>query len=213
MAPAVDVDELRGFTHEDAESVNALGDVKLLPSCRPCLLAPGADMAHGPSAPRPLASDPPPPLRPQPAAEVPLLSSAYVFPCVLSELMVEDTSLSLDALGGLPGPLIKWFIADGSLGLEGLADVAAARGNLQARATTWLGLLEPSSTGLSLRFFEGTVRGRIVRPVGQSGFGWDPIFQPEGADKTFAQMTPEEKTRFSMQSLALDALRKAWEHG
>ncbi|ATB29895.1 non-canonical purine NTP pyrophosphatase [Melittangium boletus] len=148
---------------------------------------------------------------PRRVIEAKLLEATRLLPG--QRLMVEDTSLSLDALGGLPGPLIKWFIADGSLGLEGLADVAAARGNLQARATTWIGLLEPSATGLSLRFFEGTVRGRIVRPVGQSGFGWDPIFQPEGADKTFAQMTPEEKTRFSMRSLALDALRKAWEHG
>jgi len=46
-------------------------------------------------------------------------------------------------------------------------------------------------------------------PRGTSGFGWDAIFQPLGSERTFAEMTPEEKDRFSMRRLALEQLRKA----
>lgn len=122
-------------------------------------------------------------------------------------LLVDDTSLYLEALGGLPGPLIKWFIKPGSLGPQGLYELAAGRGNTRARATTWTGLLEPGSEP-KLHFFEGTVTGEIVAPRGDQGFGWDPIFQPDGSERSFAEMAPAEKARYSMRSLALQALQR-----
>ncbi|HEY9842647.1 MAG TPA: non-canonical purine NTP pyrophosphatase [Candidatus Obscuribacterales bacterium] len=125
-----------------------------------------------------------------------------------TRLMVEDTSLYLDALGGLPGPLIKWFIKPGSLGLQGLYDLAEARDCFLARATTWIGLIEHTPTGLSLNFFEGTVSGRIVSPRGDKGFGWDPVFCPDGSEDSFAEMDPEVKVHFSMRSLALGGLQR-----
>lgn len=125
-----------------------------------------------------------------------------------ARLMVEDTSLYLEALGGLPGPLIKWFIAKDSLGLQGLYELASARGQLKAKATTWIGLLEPSANGLSLHFFQGTVQGELVAPRGNKGFGWDPIFKPEGSEHSFAEMESDEKQRYSMRSLALQAMNE-----
>ena len=118
-------------------------------------------------------------------------------------LMVEDTSLYLDALGGLPGPLIKWFIAKDSLGLTGLFELAKARAKLTAKASTWIGLYQHGD----LRFFEGSISGQIVSPRGDQGFGWDPIFVPDGSSHSFAEMSPAEKARYSMRSLALEQLK------
>jgi len=124
-------------------------------------------------------------------------------------LLVEDTSLYLDAFHGLPGPLTKWFIQPDSLGLEDLAQLALKRGQSGAQATTWLGLLERQANGIQLRFFSGTVPGEVVLPQGSGGFGWDPIFRPQGASQTFAQMDASTKQRHSMRSLALQALQSA----
>lgn len=118
-------------------------------------------------------------------------------------LLVEDTSLYLDCLGGLPGPLIKWFIAPQHLGVAGLAQVAERMGNPAARAVTLIGLQLPQQAPI---FVRGEVAGQIVTPRGSQGFGWDAIFQPQGAPLTFAEMDPAEKARWSMRRLAIEAL-------
>lgn len=119
-------------------------------------------------------------------------------------LIVEDTSLSLEALGGeLPGPLIKWFMK--SLGAPGLWEIADARDLFGAEARTWVGYRDERG---EISFFEGSVKGTIVEPSGAGGFGWDPIFQPEGLLHSFAAMTPQEKHRYSMRRIAFEKLAK-----
>lgn len=117
--------------------------------------------------------------------------------------MVEDTSLYFDALRGLPGPLIKWFMK--TVGNDGLFKMAEAFDNYGAEAKTIIGYTDGSG---AIKFFEGAFRGTIVAPRGENGFGWDPIFQPEGKDKTFAELTADEKNAFSMRKLAAEKLRK-----
>jgi non-canonical purine NTP pyrophosphatase (RdgB/HAM1 family) len=59
--------------------------------------------------------------------------------------------------------------------------------------------------GTACHVFAGTVVGSIPEtPRGTQGFGWDAIFQPHGSARTFAEMTAEEKDRFSMRRLALE---------
>ena len=116
--------------------------------------------------------------------------------------MVEDTSLYFDALNGLPGPLIKWFMK--TVGNDGLFKIAKAFGNYGAEAKTIIGYTDGSGV---VQFFEGSVRGTIVTPRGETSFGWDPIFQPEGKDKTFAELTAEEKNTLSMRKLAAEKLK------
>jgi len=113
--------------------------------------------------------------------------------------IVEDTSLYLDALNGLPGPLIKWFMK--TIGNEGLYKIVQVFGNTGAEAKTIIGYA--SSDG-DVQFFEGSFRGRIVKPRGANGFGWDPIFQPEGNERTFAEMSLEEKNVHSMRRIAAE---------
>ena len=56
-------------------------------------------------------------------------------------------------------------------------------------------------------FFEGSIKGKIVFPRGKNGFGWDRIFQPSGHNKTFAEMTKEEKFKISMRTVAVNKLK------
>ena len=137
-----------------------------------------------------------------------LLSAAQLRPG--SSVMVEDTSLCLDALGGLPGPLTKWFIQPQALGNRGLAELAIQRQNTKAEALTLIGLLHVSTSGTeTLHFFEGRIEGRVVLPRGEQGFGWDPIFQPEGSLLTFGEMNAVEKARYSMRQQALNQMVEA----
>ena len=117
--------------------------------------------------------------------------------------IVEDTSLYLDCLNGLPGPLIKWFLK--TIGNDGLYQLAKASGNYKAAAKTFIGYTKNKK---EIHYFEGSLKGEIVKPRGQTGFGWDPIFMPEGFDKSFAQMMPAEKNRVSMRRLALNKLKR-----
>lgn len=120
-----------------------------------------------------------------------------------AELIVEDTSLYLDCLNSLPGPLIKWFMK--TVGNEGLFNMVEKLNNNKAEAKTIIGYIKNPD---EIYYFEGSVKGRIVSPIGKSGFGWDPIFQPEGFSKSFAELTQEEKNGISMRRIALNKLKK-----
>lgn len=115
-------------------------------------------------------------------------------------LMVEDTSLYLSGLNGLPGPFIKWFMK--SIGNEGIAKLAQTFG-AAAVVKTIIGYAD----GGEVQFFEGEVHGTIVAPRGDTTFGWDPIFMPDGYDKTFAELAPEEKNKISMRRIAVEKLK------
>jgi inosine triphosphate pyrophosphatase len=117
------------------------------------------------------------------------------------ELLVDDTSLILDCLGGqLPGPQIKWFLQ--SLGKEGIADLVHRYDNHSATARATLGYRDAAGRS---HYATGEVRGTIVAPRGDSGFGWDGIFQPIGYDQTYAELN-DIKNTFSHRFLAAQKL-------
>jgi len=117
------------------------------------------------------------------------------------QLIVDDTALHLDCLGGLPGPLIKWFLA--SLKDSGIFEVARALGDTKALATTVVGYAKSSQ---EIIFSQGIMPGQLVEPRGAS-FGWDNIFLPDGESKTYGQMTTEEKMQISPRAQALRGLQ------
>jgi len=119
------------------------------------------------------------------------------------EFIVEDTSLYLDCLNGLPGPLIKWFLQ--SIGNQGLYQLSQRYKNQKAQAMSIFGYARNSK---QIKFFQGVIRGKIVKPKGSKGFGWDQIFQPQGFKKTFAQMEQVEKNHISMRRIALNSLKQ-----
>lgn len=118
-------------------------------------------------------------------------------------VLVEDTSLVFNALGKLPGPLIKWFLNE--LDNDGLAKLLDGYADRTALAKTCFGLFD----GERLHLFEGQMKGTIAdTPRGERGFGWDPIFIPAGATKTWAEMSPDEQKENSMRRIALKKLEK-----
>ncbi|MCK4649667.1 non-canonical purine NTP pyrophosphatase [Candidatus Pacearchaeota archaeon] len=117
------------------------------------------------------------------------------------EFFCEDTSLYINCLNGLPGPLIKWFLE--ALGVDGIYNLIEKYPDKSAVAKTIIGYIN----GNNIAFFEGEVRGSIVSPRGESDFGWDKIFQPEDSEKTFGEMDLEEKNNFSMRKKALIRLK------
>lgn len=117
--------------------------------------------------------------------------------------IVEDTSLYLDAMNGLPGPLVKWFVK--AVGIEGIYQLTESFKSTRATARTLIGMADEDG---SIHFFEGSITGTLVPPRGTDGFGWDALFQPDGYEKTFAEMTPEEKSRCSMRKRAVEGLRQ-----
>lgn len=118
-------------------------------------------------------------------------------------IIVEDISLNFQCLGGLPGPLIKWFMK--SLELDRLVDLTVKLKNNKARAIATVGLAIDSR---QIFYFEGTIKGEIVFPRGEGGFGWDSIFKPDSCSKTFAQMSLAEKNKYSMRKLAFIKLKE-----
>lgn len=112
-------------------------------------------------------------------------------------LIVEETALDLAAMAGFPGPLVKWMLA--AMGADGIARTAINMGDDRVTARCALLLLEPEREVIAV----GETRGRVVAPPrGDHGFGWDPIFIPEGTDRTYAQLRPEVKDILSHRGRA-----------
>ncbi len=112
-------------------------------------------------------------------------------------LLVEDVSLGLTALGGFPGPYVKWLLQ--SAGGEGLATMAAGVGDAHAVARCCVACWD----GEQEHLFVGEVAGRILpAPRGTRRFGWDAWFQPDGSSFTYAEMPDDEKDRISHRALA-----------
>ncbi len=118
------------------------------------------------------------------------------------EFLVEDTSLYMEAMNGLPGPLIKWFLQ--AIGNEGLVNLGDKLGNNKAVAKTLIGYAKSRD---DIHYFEGVVEGSLVTSRVSSGYGWDLIFLPYGHEKTFAEMSQEEKNTISMRGRAAEKLR------
>ncbi|WP_440763790.1 XTP/dITP diphosphatase [Natronorubrum sp. DTA7] len=112
-------------------------------------------------------------------------------------VIVDDTGLFVDALGGFPGPYSAYV--EDTVGVERLWRLAREEENLRARFRTVLVYADADGTAT----FEGSVAGTLVAPRGEGGFGYDPIF--EYNDQTLAEMSTEEKNAISHRGRAFAA--------
>lgn len=129
----------------------------------------------------------------------------YPYDCVAAD----DSGLEVDALGGEPGVRSARFAGDHNsvannalllFKLEEKEDPAERT----ARFRTVIAL---ARRGAEPIYFDGAVEGHIIDiPRGNAGFGYDPLFVPEGWDKTFAEATPEEKNAISHRGRAVAKL-------
>jgi len=128
---------------------------------------------------------------PQKIIEAKLLEAYKIYK---SAYIVEDTSLFFDCFDSLPGPLIKWFLND--MGNSGLYKLVNTYNNSRAKVIVWIGYIDNHG---EIQYFNSSIEGSIVKPVGENGFGWDQIFKPDGFNKTFAEMSFKEKNKMSMR--------------
>ena len=127
-------------------------------------------------------------------------------------VVADDSGLEVDALGGAPGIFSARYAGEHA---AGTANVAKLLGKLaecepglfSARFRCSLALAQE---GQLLETFDGVVEGTIVdAPRGEGGFGYDPVFQPEGYGQTFGELPASEKNRISHRACAIRSLRTA----
>lgn len=122
------------------------------------------------------------------------------------DCFADDTGLEVEALGGAPGVHSARYATDGhdfAANNRLLLRNLEGQTNRRARFRTVISLL----LGGEEHLFEGVVQGRIIdHEQGSEGFGYDPLFIPDGYDRTFAQMTTEQKNAVSHRARAVRKL-------
>ena len=124
------------------------------------------------------------------------------------DCFADDTGLEVEALGGAPGVYSARYAPgpghDSQANMRLLLSNMWGCDNRRARFVTWIALLRGDAEP---HFFKGEVRGIILQqPAGEGGFGYDPVFQPEGFTQTFAQMSALQKNQISHRGRATSAL-------
>lgn len=118
-------------------------------------------------------------------------------------VLIEDYSLVCNALGKLPGPLVKWFILE--IGTSGICKLLDGYTDRSAVATSASCLYD----GATFHIFKGKTAGTIAsQPRGKEVFGTDTIFIPQGQEKTWSEMTKDEQLATSIRRKALKQLEK-----
>ncbi|MCX6820120.1 MAG: non-canonical purine NTP pyrophosphatase [Candidatus Adlerbacteria bacterium] len=121
---------------------------------------------------------------------------------IQSPVIVEDVSLGFEALGGLPGPFIKFFID--RMPFETICSLLAGKSR-KATATCVFGYYD----GEILKLFEGGLDGEIAEvPAGDGGYGWDKIFIPDGYTQTRAQLSEADDQKTYLQIKPFAALKE-----
>ncbi|MGQ9781730.1 MAG: XTP/dITP diphosphatase [Nitrososphaeria archaeon] len=118
-------------------------------------------------------------------------------------IVVEDSGLFIDKLNGFPGPYSSFVFK--KIGCDGILKLMEGEHQRDARFVSVVGYKDNERETI----FKGEIRGTIsLNKIGESGFGFDPIFIPEGSTQTFAEMEMSEKNRLSHRGRTLRALGK-----
>lgn len=118
----------------------------------------------------------------------------------------EDTGLEVEALNGEPGVKSARYAGDNRSFDDNIDKLLANLSLLQNKTARFRTVLSLIMDGKEF-FFEGICPGKIINERrGNNGFGYDPVFVPDGSDKTFAEMGMEEKNRFSHRKKAMEKL-------
>ncbi|HEX2792196.1 MAG TPA: non-canonical purine NTP pyrophosphatase [Candidatus Paceibacterota bacterium] len=116
-------------------------------------------------------------------------------------VIVEDVSLEFEALGGLPGPFIRFFVDQ--VPFETICSMVNGYSR-RATAKCVFGYYD----GEELKLFEGSLGGEIAEvPAGENGYGWDRLFVPDGYTVTRAQLSEEDDQKTYMQIKPFAALK------
>ncbi len=112
----------------------------------------------------------------------------------------DDSGLEVTALDGRPGIHSSRYAPTDA---ERIAKLLDELKDATDRSARFVCVIAIAVNGEIIETFEGEVKGTILHaPRGENGFGYDPVFQPEGFDKSFAELTQEEKNRISHRARA-----------
>jgi XTP/dITP diphosphohydrolase len=140
-------------------------------------------------------------------AENSLQKARYVAEKFQVSCLADDSGLEVEALGGAPGVYSARYAGepkDDQANLQLLLKNLRGNTNRNARFVTVLTYFE----GANYHAFEGEIRGTIIdEPRGTQGFGYDPVFQPENEERTFAEMSLEEKNKIAHRARALQKFK------
>ena len=136
-----------------------------------------------------------------------LLKSSYIYKNYHLDCFADDTGLEVETLNGAPGVYSARYAGgeghDAQANMLKLLHELDGKDNRKAQFRTAISLILDGKEYL----FEGVIKGEIIKEKrGDSGFGYDPVFMPEGYDRTFAELGNDIKNQISHRALAVQKL-------
>jgi XTP/dITP diphosphohydrolase len=136
-------------------------------------------------------------IRSNSVGNVSLEAAIRAFKVLQRPVVVDDTGLYIEHLNDFPGAYAGYVLE--TIGLEGIIRLMVGAEDRDARFDTGVGF----ANGRVSRYFMGTMFGEIAEsPSGTDGFGYDPIFIPDGESRTYAELSLDEKVKISHRSQA-----------
>jgi XTP/dITP diphosphohydrolase len=130
------------------------------------------------------------------------LKSWYIWEKYRKDCFADDTGLEIDALGGKPGVKSARYAGDDCIAENNIRKVLGELEGINDRRARFRTVISLIIDGIEIQF-EGTVEGKILEEKhGQDGFGYDPVFLPDGYDQSFAEMQAEVKNLISHRGRA-----------
>lgn len=137
-----------------------------------------------------------------------LIKARHIYEKYGYDCFADDTGLEVDALGGKPGVYSARYAGeeqDSKKNMQKLLAELGSTANRKARFRTVIAFIEKGE----VKYFEGKINGHITdTPSGNAGFGYDPVFVPDGFSQTFAELGSELKNKISHRALAINELKK-----
>lgn len=135
-----------------------------------------------------------------------IFKSNFIYEKFKTNVFADDTGLEIKALNNLPGVKSARYSGldkDSNKNINKVLTNLRDENNRKARFKTVISL----NLNGELKLFEGIINGNIAyKPIGDKGFGYDPIFMPENYNKTFAEMSLAQKNKISHRSIAINKL-------
>ena len=138
----------------------------------------------------------------------------YIFRMKKMPAFADDTGLEVEALNGLPGVYSARYAGEAKISADNVKKLLSEMKGINNRNARFRCIVAYVSDGV-VQTFEGIVNGKITdEKAGSGGFGYDPVFIPDGYNQTFAELKPEIKNKISHRAIAVmkfyDFLKKSY---
>jgi XTP/dITP diphosphohydrolase len=135
------------------------------------------------------------------------IKAGYVYSKTGKDCFADDTGLFVDALNGMPGVISARFAGEHCSAQDNMVKLLSLMEKENNRGASFKTVICLVQKGKA-NYFEGMILGSISRaPKGTNGFGYDPVFIPEGFSKTFAELSTEEKNSLSHRAIAVKRMK------